>query len=74
MRSFAEMVGEIMNPYIKEYAELVKDYEAKKGKRETVLALYEFSDRLKKAGDKDAKTVLVDVYKRFVVGISSVCT
>ena len=37
-RSFAEMVGEIMNPYIKEYAELVKDYEAKKGKRETVLA------------------------------------
>lgn len=52
-----------MNPYIKEYAELVKDYEAKNGKRETVLALYEFSDRLKKAGDKDAKTVLVDVYK-----------
>lgn len=52
-----------MNPYIKEYAELAKDYEAKKGKRETVLALYEFSDRLKEAGDKDAKTVLVDVYK-----------
>lgn len=58
------MVGEIiMNPYIKEYAELAKNYEAKKGKRETVLALYEFSDRLKEAGDKDAKTVLVDVYK-----------
>ena len=53
-RSFAEMVGEIMNPYIKEYAELAKDYEAKKGKRETVLASYEFSDRLKEAGDKDA--------------------
>ncbi len=36
-----------MNPYVKEYAELIRDYEAKQGNRESVLALYEFSDRLK---------------------------
>ena len=34
-----------MNPYIKEYAELVKDHEAKKGKRETVLALVKSMER-----------------------------
>ncbi len=31
-----------MNPYIKEYAELVKAYEAKKGKRETSLRYTSF--------------------------------
>ena len=43
-----------MNSYVKEYAELIRNYEEKKGNRESVLALYEFSDRLKEAGDKDA--------------------
>lgn len=52
-----------MNPYVKEYAELIRDYEAKQGNRESVMALYEFSDRLKEAGDRDAKSVLVDVYR-----------
>ncbi len=35
-----------MNPYIKEYAELVKAYEAKKGKER--LFLHIVSDRLKR--------------------------
>lgn len=52
-----------MNSYVKEYAELIRAYEAKQGNRESVLALYEFSDRLLEAGDRDAKAVLVDVYR-----------
>ena len=54
-----------MNPYIKEYVELVKDYEAKKGKRETVLALYEFSDRLKRLGIKMPRQFLSMYTKSF---------
>ena len=52
-----------MNEYLKEYIELKKKFTEQDEDKDSVLALYQFADRLALIDDKDAKEVLVDVYQ-----------
>ena len=51
-----------MNEYFKEFISLKENYKLQDGNKSTVLALYEFADRLSVINEKEAKEVLVDVY------------
>lgn len=51
-----------MNEYLKEFISLKENYKLQDGNKSTVLALYEFADRLSVINEKEAKEVLVDVY------------
>lgn len=53
-----------MNEYLKEYIELKKNFNARDGDKASVLALYQFADRLALIEEKEAKEVLVDVYQQ----------
>ena len=53
-----------MNEYLKEYIELKKNFNAQDGDKASVLALYQFADRLALIEEKEAKEVLVDVYQQ----------
>ena len=50
-----------MNEYLKEYIDLKKKFTEQD--KDSVLALYQFADRLALIDEKDAKEVLVDVYQ-----------
>ena len=52
-----------MNEYLKEFIELKKNFNNQDGDKASVLALYQFADRLSGIGEKEAKEVLVDVYQ-----------
>lgn len=52
-----------MNEYLQEYILLKKNYEAQEGDSASVLALYQFADRLVASEQQQAKPVLVDVYQ-----------
>lgn len=52
-----------MNEYLKEFIELKKNFNNNDGDKASVLALYQFADRLSGIGEKEAKEVLVDVYQ-----------
>ena len=52
-----------MNEYLKEYIELKKKFTEQDEDKDSVLALYQFADRLALIDEKDAKEVLVDVYQ-----------
>ena len=52
-----------MNEYLKEYIELKKKFTEQDEDKNSVLALYQFADRLALIDEKDAKEVLVDVYQ-----------
>lgn len=51
-----------MNEYLKEFIILKENYKLQDGNKSTVLALYEFADRLSVINENEAKEVLVDVY------------
>ena len=51
-----------MNEYLKEFISLKENYKLQDGNKSSVLALYQFADRLAVTGEKEAKEVLVDVY------------
>ena len=53
-----------MNEYLKEYIKLKKNFVEQDEDKDSVLALYQFADRLALIEDKDAKEVLVDVYQQ----------
>lgn len=53
-----------MNEYLKKYIELKKNFNAQDGDKASVLALYQFADRLALIEEKEAKEVLVDVYQQ----------
>lgn len=53
-----------MNEYLKEYIELKKKFTEQDEDKNSVLALYQFADRLALIDEKDAKEVLVDVYQQ----------
>lgn len=53
-----------INKYLKEYITLKKNYERQGGDSTSVLALYEFKDRLSVIEGTEAKSVLVDVYQQ----------
>ena len=53
-----------MNEYLKEYIELKKKFTEQDEDKDSVLALYQFADRLALIDEKDAKEVLVDVYQQ----------
>ena len=53
-----------MNEYLKEYIELKKNFNAQDGDKASVLALYQFADRLSLIEEKEAKEVLVDIYQQ----------
>ena len=59
-----------MNEYLKEFIELKKNFNNQDGDKASVLALYQFADRLSGIGEKEAKEVLVDVYQ---LPISIIC-
>ena len=52
-----------MNKYLKEYIDLKKKFAEQDEDKDSVLALYQFADRLALIDEKDAKEVLVDVYQ-----------
>lgn len=52
-----------MNEYLKEYIELKKKFTEQDEDKNSVLALYQFADRLALIDEKDAKEVLVEVYQ-----------
>ena len=52
-----------MNEYLKEYIDLKKKFAEQDEDKDSVLALYQFADRLALIDEKDAKEVLVDVYQ-----------
>ena len=52
-----------MNEYLKEYIDLKKKFTEQDEDKDSVLALYQFADRLALIDEKDAKEVLVDVYQ-----------
>ena len=52
-----------MNEYLKEFIELKKNFNNNDGDKASVLALYQFADRLSNIDKKEAKEVLVDVYQ-----------
>ena len=51
-----------MNESLQEFISLKENYKLQDGNKSTVLALYEFADRLSVINEKEAKEVLVDVY------------
>lgn len=53
-----------MNKYLKEYIDLKKKFAEQDEDKDSVLALYQFADRLALIDEKDAKEVLVDVYQQ----------
>lgn len=53
-----------MNEYLKEYIKLKKNFVEQDEDKDSVLALYQFADRLALIDEKDAKEVLVDVYQQ----------
>ena len=53
-----------MNEYLKEYIKLKKNFVEQDEDKASVLALYQFADRLALIDEKDAKEVLVDVYQQ----------
>lgn len=53
-----------MNEYLKEYIDLKKKFAEQDEDKDSVLALYQFADRLALIDEKDAKEVLVDVYQQ----------
>ena len=52
-----------MNEYLKEFISLKENYKLQDGNKSSVLALYQFADRLAVTDEKEAKEVLVDVYQ-----------
>ena len=52
-----------MNEYLKEFISLKENYKLQDGDKSSVLALYQFADRLSAIDEKEAKEVLVDVYQ-----------
>jgi len=52
-----------MNEFLKEYISLKENFVKQNEGSESVLALYEFADRLKERTEKEAVEVLVDVYQ-----------
>ena len=52
-----------MNEYLKEFISLKENYNNQDGDKSSVLALYQFADRLAVTDEKEAKEVLVDVYQ-----------
>ena len=54
-----------MNEYLKQYIELQKQFREKKGKADSVRALYAFKEELEQSEDAQAKEVLVYVYDLF---------
>lgn len=52
-----------MNEYLKEYIELKKKFTEQDEDKDSLLALYQFADRIALIDEKDAKEVLVDVYQ-----------
>lgn len=52
-----------MNQYLQEYIKLKKNFEECDGNKASVVALYEFADRLAKCSEQEAKEVLVNVYR-----------
>ena len=52
-----------MNEYLKEFISLKENYKRQDGNKSSVLALYQFTDRLSVSDEKEAKEVLVDVYQ-----------
>ena len=55
--------GNKMNEYLKEFISLKENYKLQDGNKSSVLALYQFADRLAVTDEKEAKEVLVDVYQ-----------
>ena len=53
-----------MNEYLKEYIDLKKKFTEQDEDKDSVLALYQFADRLALIDEKDAKEVLVDLYQQ----------
>ena len=53
-----------MNEFLKEYISLKENFVKQNDSSESVLALYEFADRLLKHNEKEAMEVLVDVYQQ----------
>jgi len=53
-----------MNEYLKEYIDLKKKFTEQDEDKDSVLALYQFADRLALIDEKEAKEVLVDVYQK----------
>ena len=53
-----------MNEYLKEYIDFKKKFAEQDEDKDSVLALYQFADRLALIDEKDAKEVLVDVYQQ----------
>ena len=53
-----------MNEYLKEYIKLKKNFVEQDEDKDSVLALYQFADRLALIEEKEAKEVLVDVYQQ----------
>ena len=52
-----------MNEYLKEFISLKEIYKLQDGNKSSVLALYQFADKLSAIDEKEAKEVLVDVYQ-----------
>ena len=52
-----------MNEYLKEFISLKENYKLQDGDKSSVLALYQFADRLAETDETDEKEVLVDVYQ-----------
>ena len=52
-----------MNEYLKKYIDLKNKFTEQDEDKDSVLALYQFADRLALIDEKDAKEVLVDVYQ-----------
>ena len=50
-----------MNEFLKEYISLKENFVKQNEGSESVLALYEFADRLKERTEKEAVEVLVDI-------------
>lgn len=52
-----------MNEYLKEFISLKENYKLQDGDKASILALYQFADRLAVTDEKEVKEVLVDVYQ-----------
>ncbi|WP_419579748.1 hypothetical protein [Streptococcus oralis] len=53
-----------MKEYLTEWIRLKEDFNLQDGDRSSVLALYQFADRLSEIEEIEAKNVLVDVYQK----------
>ena len=60
-----------MNEYLQEFISLKENYKLQDGNKSSILALYQFADRLSVINEKEAKEVLVDVYLPALSKISS---